>query len=44
MSELLKKNNFKKEVIKDIILKLHEGLSLEEAKKEFEEKVGSITS
>ena len=44
MSEFLKKKENKKEVIKDIILKLHQGLSIEEAKKKFEEEAGTITS
>lgn len=44
MSELLKKKEQKKEVIKDIILKLHDGLTLEQAKKKFEKEVGTITS
>ncbi|MCL5072561.1 MAG: DUF438 domain-containing protein, partial [Actinobacteria bacterium] len=43
MSEFLGKEN-KKEIIKDIILKLHQGLSLEEAKKKFEKEAGTITS
>jgi len=34
----------KKEIVKDIILKLHQGLSVEEAKDRFEKEVGSITS
>ena len=34
----------KKEVMKDIIRGLHEGLSLEEAKERFEREVGSVTS
>ncbi len=34
----------KKEVMKDIILKLHRGLSAEEAKERFEKEVGNITS
>lgn len=34
----------KKNILKDIILKLHQGLSLEEARKRFEEEIGSITS
>ncbi|MCL5069774.1 MAG: DUF438 domain-containing protein [Actinobacteria bacterium] len=42
MSEFLGKEN-KKEIIKDIILKLHQGLSLEEAKEKFEKEVGTIT-
>ncbi|MBU4294189.1 MAG: DUF438 domain-containing protein [Actinobacteria bacterium] len=44
MSESLKKKENKKEVIKDIILKLHQGLSIGEAKKKFEEEAGTITS
>lgn len=42
MSELLK--NKKKQVVKDIIKKLHEGLSFEEAKEILVKEVGSITS
>ncbi len=34
----------KKEVMKDIILKLHEGLSAEEARQRFEKEIGNITS
>lgn len=34
----------KKDVMKDIILKLHQGLSVEEAKQRFEREVGSISS
>ncbi|MBI2252893.1 MAG: DUF438 domain-containing protein [Armatimonadetes bacterium] len=34
----------KKEVLKNIILKLHKGLSINEAKEIFENKVGTITS
>lgn len=34
----------KKEVMKDIILKLHQGLSADEAKERFEKEVGNITS
>lgn len=34
----------KKELVKDIILKLHEGLTVEEAKDRIEREVGSITS
>ena len=34
----------KKQVVKDIILKLHKGLSVEEARDKFEREVGSITS
>lgn len=42
MSELTK--NQKKETVKDIIKKLHQGLKVEEAKEIFEKEVGSITS
>jgi len=34
----------KKEIMKDIILKLHQGLSIEEAKERFEKEVGDISS
>jgi hypothetical protein len=34
----------KKEVMKDIIMKLHQGLSVEEAKRRFEKEIGEITS
>ncbi len=34
----------KKEIMKDIIIKLHQGLSVEEAKDRFEKEVGNITS
>ena len=34
----------KKEIMKDIILKLHQELTLEEAKSRFEEEIGSVTS
>lgn len=44
MSEFLKNNNTKKELIKEIILKLHNGLSVEEAKKKIEEEAGNISS
>jgi len=44
MSEYLKKNSPKKEVVKEIILNLHKGLSVEEAKKKLEKEVGTITS
>ncbi len=43
MSEGLSKD-VKKARLKDIILKLHEGLSVTEAKERFEREVGSITS
>ena len=36
--------NTKKEVMKDIILNLHRGLSAEKAKDRFEKEIGSITS
>jgi PAS domain S-box-containing protein len=34
----------KKDIMKDIIRKLHEGLSLEEAKNRFEKEIGNVTS
>jgi len=34
----------KKEIMKDIIRKLHEGVSLEEAKNRFETEIGNVTS
>jgi DUF438 domain-containing protein len=34
----------KKDIMKDIIRKLHEGLSLEEAKTRFEKEIGNVTS
>ena len=34
----------KKQIMKDIILKLHQGLSVEDAKERFEREVGDITS
>jgi PAS domain S-box-containing protein len=43
MTEHLSKDK-KKEVMKDIILKLHEGLSAEAAKERFEKEVGNVTS
>lgn len=36
--------NAKKEVMKDIILKLHQGLSVEQAKERFEKEIGNISS
>jgi len=42
MSEFLNKKE-KKEVIKDIILKLHSGMTLEQAKEKFEKEAGSVT-
>ena len=44
MSELIKKNADKKTVIKNIIHELHKGLSVENAKKKFDQEVGTITS
>jgi PAS domain S-box-containing protein len=44
MSEPLNKKDKSKEIVKDIILKLHQGLSVEEAKNRFVKEVGSITS
>ncbi|MBM3709216.1 MAG: DUF438 domain-containing protein [Actinobacteria bacterium] len=44
MSEFLKNKEQKKEAIKDIIRQLHKGLSIEDAKKKFDNEVGSITS
>jgi len=44
MSEMIKKKPDKKEVIKNIIRQLHEGLSAEDAKKKFDNEAGSITS
>ena len=43
MTEQLSKNQ-KKEVMKDIILKLHKGLSVEAARERFEKEVGTIGS
>ena len=43
MSEKLSKQQ-KKEIMKDIILQLHQGLSTEEAKKRFEKEIGDVTS
>lgn len=44
MSEYLKNNNIKKETVKEIILNLHKGLSVEEAKKKLIKEVGAISS
>lgn len=44
MSKMKKLNADKKEIIKSIIQKLHNGLSVEDAKKKFDEEAGSITS
>lgn len=43
MSEDLNKRA-KKEIMKDIIIKLHQGLSVDEAKERFEKEVGNISS
>lgn len=43
MAEVIDRDR-KKEIMKDIILKLHQGLALEEAKSRFEEEIGSVTS
>jgi len=46
MTEILKNSNNKdkKEIIKEVILKLHDGLTVEEARKKIEEEIGSISS
>jgi len=43
MAEALAKEK-RKEIMKDIIRKLHDGMSAEEAKERFEREVGSVTS
>ncbi len=43
MAEALEKEK-RKEIMKDIIRQLHEGMSAEEAKARFEKEVGSVTS
>ena len=43
MAAILGKQH-KKETMKDIILKLHQGLTVEEAKNRFEKEVGNVTS
>jgi uncharacterized protein len=43
MAEAIGKEK-KKEVMKDILKKLHQGLSAEEAKKRFEKEIGTVTS
>ena len=43
MNEKLDKKR-KKEIMKDIILKLHKGLSIEEARERFEKEIGEISS
>jgi PAS domain S-box-containing protein len=44
MNEQPNKKDRRKEIVKDIVLKLHQGLSAEEAKDRFLKQVGSITS
>jgi DUF438 domain-containing protein len=44
MSESLDQKDKRKKIVRDIILKLHQGLSVEEAKNRFVKEVGSITS
>lgn len=44
MSEYLKKKNSKKDIVKNIIKELHNGLPATEAKEKLERKVGTITS
>ncbi|MCL5985992.1 MAG: DUF438 domain-containing protein [Actinobacteria bacterium] len=44
MSEFFGNKEQKKEAVKDIIRKLHQGLSVQEAKSRFEKEVGDITS
>ena len=43
MSEVIGENNTKKEVLKKLIKKLHEGADLEQIKKEFKDSVGEIS-
>lgn len=43
MSQKIKKDR-KKEILKDIILSLHRGLAVEEAKERFEKEIGDISS
>ena len=44
MNKSLNQKDKRKNIVKDIILKLHQGLSVEEAKNRFVKEVGSITS
>ncbi|MBI2440914.1 MAG: DUF438 domain-containing protein [Lentisphaerae bacterium] len=44
MSTLLSEHDCKKALVKDIIRKLHQGLSVEQAKARLEAEVGSISS
>ncbi len=44
MIEQLTQKEQRKEIVKDIILKLHQGMSVEDAKDRFVKEVGSITS
>ncbi len=43
MTEISNKQK-KKEIMKDIIRKLHEGLTIEEAKERFEKEIGTVSS
>jgi hypothetical protein len=43
MTEISNKQK-KKEIMKDIILKLHQGLTIEEAKEMFEKEIGTVSS
>jgi DUF438 domain-containing protein len=43
-AESVSEKSRKKDVVKDIILKLHQGLSVQQAKERFEKEVGSISS
>jgi len=44
MTQFSNEKDKRKQIVKDIILKLHQGLSVEEAKNRFVKEVGSITS
>ncbi len=44
MNEYLNKEEQKKKIVKDVIVRLHQGLSVDEAKSMIEEKVGDINS
>lgn len=44
MDEPIDDKRRKREVMKDIVLKLHQGLSVKEAKERFEREVGSVSS
>jgi DUF438 domain-containing protein len=43
MGEVFGENNIKKEALKKLIKKLHEGADLEQVKKEFNDMVGEIS-